>query len=109
MRFAFAPPPAPAVYPDAPGWKEPTTSREAAAKIDAGTLRAEVLDWLRNMGPHTPDETAEGLKRSVLAIRPRFTELRKGGLIEKDCDRNGFLTRRRNLSGMRAQVWRIRR
>lgn len=108
QRFDFAPD-LPAVYPEAAGWTEPTTSREAALTIDAATLRGEVLDWLKARGPHTPDETASGLMRSVLSVRPRFTELKKLGMIEKAYGQDEKLLRRRNASGLRAQVWKAKR
>lgn len=44
----------------------------------------------------TPDEAADRLKVSVLSVRPRFTELKKQGLIRK----NGQY--RKNASGVRA-------
>ena len=43
----------PAGYPDAPGFKERTTSREAARKMEprAGTLRGQVMT--RSCGPRS--------------------------------------------------------
>lgn len=88
-------------YPDAPGYKENTTSREAAEsmKEDAETLRMAVYGALKHNGGMTADETAEYLNRSILSIRPRFTELKKQGLIFD----TGF--RRKNASGKKAKVW----
>ena len=95
-------------YPNEPGWKEPTTSREAAAKVEAtvGERREEVLRELRLAGPRglTPDEAAARLGRTVLSVRPRFTELgpKHLGKIEKTGER------RTNESGMAAAAWRIK-
>lgn len=90
-------------YPSAPGWKEPSTSRDAAVKIasKAETLCQRVLIQLDLRGPMTPDECAEYLRETVLAIRPRFSELAKSGAIQKTGKR------RLNASGMAAHVWRV--
>ena len=85
-------------YPDAAGYKEPTTSAEAAATVDAATLRGKVLDVLKH-GPLTADECASWLGESILSIRPRLSELRALGLIRDTGER------RENLSGKSAIVW----
>jgi len=91
-----------ASYPDGAGWKEPTTSREAAASLDAGTLRSAVRACLASHGPMTADECARLIGMTVLAIRPRFSELRaKGDLVDTG-------ERRLNVSGKRAAVWAYR-
>jgi hypothetical protein len=95
-------------YPAVPGYTEPTTSKLAARKIQPKTeaLYADILTVLRLSGARglTPDETAAMLGKSVLLIRPRFTELgpKHFNKIEKTGDR------RTNESGMSASVWRIR-
>lgn len=93
----------PAPYPTNPGFKEPTTSQDAAVKMKsrAETLRAKVM-FAIEMAPTglTPDEAAGLLGESVLAVRPRVTELKRLGLIEKTGER------RRNVSCMSASVWR---
>ena len=98
-------------YPETPGFTEPTTSKEAAAKI-APTLslrQQEVIDALRadelaGGTGLTPDETSTKIGRSLLAVRPRFSELGKQlGLIEKTGER------RHNESGLDASVWRLRK
>jgi predicted ArsR family transcriptional regulator len=88
-------------YPAVPGSKAAGTSSEAAEamKPRAGILRAKVLDCLRTRCPLTADECAEMLGDSVLAIRPRFSELRALGLVVDTGDR------RINDSGRRAIVW----
>jgi predicted ArsR family transcriptional regulator len=89
-------------YPNSPGWKEHTTSRDAARAMvpTASTLSAAVLEQLRRHGPKTADEVAEALGQSILSIRPRFSELSLAGLIEKTN------LRRPNQSGRAARVWR---
>lgn len=91
------------LYPDSPGFKERTTSRDAAEAIKptAGTLRSMVLMFFEHLGPMTPDELAHWMVRSVLSIRPRVTELYRMGLIERTGER------RKNASGMKAHVYRI--
>ena len=65
-------------YPEEPGFKEGATSREAAEAIKA---RAEILrnrcyEFIHFNPGHTADEVAEVLEESVLAVRPRISELR---------------------------------
>lgn len=90
-------------YPNAPGYKERTTSKEAAKKMGmkACNLRGDVLAELERVWPAglTADETAAVLGKSVLAVRPRFTELRELNLILTTT------ARRKNASGMSAIVW----
>lgn len=92
----------PAPYPESPGFKEPTTSQDAAIKIKshAETLRAKVLAAIEAAPTGlTPDQAAELLGETVLAVRPRVTELKRQGKIEKSGER------RKNVSGMGAAVW----
>lgn len=93
-------------YPDHPGFKEEGTSRDAAGamKREAENLRDLVLAAIDGAGPRglTPDEVALRLNRSVLAIRPRLTEL--GPKHFDKIERTG--ERRWNASGMKAAVWR---
>jgi hypothetical protein len=92
-RFAHA------TYPAHPGHAAGSvTSIEAAEDIDAGTLRAAVLEALRQYGDHTPDELADLTGHSVLAIRPRCTELKALGLVRMTG------ATRPNRSGKRASV-----
>ena len=92
----------PAIYPEAPGWKEPTTSREAAEAVDAKACRALVRQALREYGDMSADECASRIQLSILSVRPRFSELRATQEI--------FDTgkRRVNASGKKAKVWRLR-
>lgn len=86
-----------------PGRKEQRASVEAARRIagHAITLQNLILECLRLNGSLTTDECAAKLSQTVLAVRPRFSELQKLGLIEKTKER------RKNISGMSAAVWRL--
>ncbi len=88
-------------YPSAPGYKVAGPSREAALNTNYRTLRDNVIYVLKR-GPITADECSDVLGETVLAIRPRFSELRRLGIIED----TGL--RRPNASGHRATVWRIK-
>ena len=89
-------------YPNDPGFKESSTSREAARSMtkESARLRKLVLETLER--PMTPDECASTLGMSVLSIRPRFTELKRFGAISEA----GFV--RFNKSGRKAKVWQRR-
>lgn len=90
-------------YPDHPGSKDKDTGRKAAEAIAprAPGLRALVLRALVLHGPMTADETAERLNLSPFAIRPRFTELLRDGVIEDSG------ARRPSANGRPAKVWRL--
>jgi predicted ArsR family transcriptional regulator len=92
----------PPTYPDVPGFKERTTSREAARAMEprAGTLKAKALAALAGGRELTADEIADEIGATPFAVRPRVTELFKLHLIEW----TGRLLR--NKSGMNAHVWR---
>ena len=91
------------VYPDRPGWKARDTSIQAAEDMTprAVTLRDGARRAIEDAGRwgRTADEAATALGRTVLAIRPRVTELAALGLI-----RDSGL-RRANASGKPAIVW----
>jgi len=89
-------------YPHAAGWKEPTTSQDAAASVDTNALQQLVRECLRAHGAMTADECAQQLGLSILSIRPRFSELRALGVIVDTGDRH------LNRSGKRAMVWSLR-
>lgn len=83
----------------------PIDTRRAAheaTREGAALLRQRCLEALERHGELTADECATLLGESVLAIRPRFSELLKAGQIE-DAG-----SRRKNLSGHTATVWRKR-
>lgn len=86
-----------------PGAQMSETSRAAAKSVvvTAATLREAVLEELKRAAL-TADEAAAALDQSVLAIRPRLSELKRLGLIED----SGI--RRTNESGKSAAVWRVK-
>lgn len=71
---------------DAPFRPHSATSREAAEKINPHLNRLQkiVIGELAKRGAQTPDELAERAQIDFMAIRPRFTELRKLGFIFAD-------------------------
>jgi predicted ArsR family transcriptional regulator len=93
-----------ASYPERAGYREPSTSREAARAIEAtgraATLRADVLAYFKAGRQATADEVAEALHESVLSIRPRVAELKASGQIVE----TGL--RRKSSTGRSSHVWR---
>lgn len=90
-------------YPLAPGFKRPGTSEEAAESVrDVEFIRGRAYARIKAL-PRTADEVARSLGLSVLSVRPRVTELFNLGLIEDSGHR------RKNASGRRAIVWRVKR
>ena len=94
-------------YPETPGYKTGGTSRDAARAVSSTTplLREQVFNAIRSAGDRglTPDEAAAEIGATVLAVRPRFTELAKAParIVETG-------ERRRNESGLKAKAWRAR-
>lgn len=88
-------------YPDAPGWRDPDTSRRAAEefKEEASTLRGAVLMLLK-VRACTVHEAAAVLRRRVPSIQPRFSEL----LARKRIYDTG-VRRLNTVSGKVAKVW----
>lgn len=88
-------------YPNAPGAQARDTSQAAADAIaaDAPTLRARALRVLERSNGLTADEVAGRLGLSILAIRPRVTELSRLGKVRDSGER------RKNASGRPAIVW----
>lgn len=91
-------------YPHGAGYKEPTTSKDAAKAMASrvGPLQRRVLDALA-IAPDVPDTLALRIGIDRLSIRPRFTELAALGLIEKTGER-----RANGASGLKAAVWRVK-
>jgi hypothetical protein len=89
-------------YPDGPGYKTDGTSKDAAEAVSstAGFLRERVFNVIIGAGDlgKTPDEIAAILGKTVLAVRPRVSELKKAGRIRP----NGL--RRANESGLKADA-----
>jgi hypothetical protein len=98
-----------AKYPSAPGFKESTTSREAACKMAprARTIRDQVHAALRNAWPNglTADEVSTLIGKSPFAVRPRLSEMREMNQIFPALLPNGEHVRRPNASGLNATVW----
>ena len=78
-------------YPLFAGFKENTTSREAANAIEASgkakTLRERVQAFFATGRTGTADEVAAYLSETVFATRPRVTELYQLDLIERTGER----------------------
>ena len=91
-------------YPLTPGYKENSTSKEAAKNVSsrAANLRTQCLDIVKRKGNYgaTPEEVASLLSESILSIRPRFTELK---ILNYIVD-SGL--RRKNNFGSNTKVWR---
>ena len=90
-------------YPNTPGYKDRDTSKAAAKSMESkvSTIRRKVAECLWVKGNQTADEVAKELGLSVLAVRPRFSEL----LAHESISDTG--TRRQNTSGRLAKVWRL--
>lgn len=92
-------------YGGLPGFKEPTTSKDAAKAVagGAGEGREAVYAAIRSAGAYgmTADEAASVVDRSPLYARPRVAELKKAGRIVKAGKS------RPNKSGQKAQPWRV--
>jgi hypothetical protein len=92
-------------YPHAPGYRRNSETSKAASKVitkRAQSLQERILELLRLGGTLTPDECAALLGVSVLACRPRFSELARLGKIIPLAGQT-----RQNESGLRARVYRI--
>ena len=100
MKDLLGDTPAPRTYPDAPGFKDQGTSRDAAIKVSsrADGLRALVLAAIEESGAAgtTPYDVAvkftggqnEGaVMRMLLNVRPRFSELSALKLISRTVHR----------------------
>ena len=86
-----------------PGYKEHSTSKEAATKVASRSrkLREKTLDAIKRKHSYgaTPEEVSEILNESILSIRPRFTELK---IMEWIFDSG---ERRRNAFNSNTKVW----
>lgn len=92
-------------YPARPGYKERTTSKDAADVVEPNSsiLRERAYNTLLAAGEDglTADQVAAALDESVLAIRPRITELSKADpprIVPTGA-------RRKNESKLMAKVW----
>ena len=91
-------------YPLTPGYKEQSTSKEAAGKINtrAAKLRTKILQILERKETYggTCEEIAEIMSEDITSIRPRFTELKHMNYIIDSGDR------RINKFKNNTKVWR---
>lgn len=94
-------------YPRAPGFKERSTSRDAARAVagKAATIRADVLRCFRDVWPAglTAEEVTDMLELDKDAVRPRCSELVAASQIL------ATTVRRPGRSGVLARVWVARR
>ena len=78
-------------FPHTAGYKEPTTSKENATRIEksgrAKTLRDKVKAFFDAGNTATADEVAEILQEPFLAVRPRIAEIHVQGLIKPTGER----------------------
>lgn len=89
-----------AAYPHAPGYRRRATSKAAADAIAPRAVKLRDLVFAEiKKRDGTADEIAKRLRQTVLATRPRCTELAKLGLI------TDAGIRRSNVSGRSAIVW----
>lgn len=90
-------------YPTVAGYKEATTSREAAEAIEAagraGRLREAVRQWYAAGNQGTADECAGALGETILSIRPRVSELHHRGYLVATGER------RLSSAGRSSHVW----
>ena len=88
-------------YPHTPGFSADDTSRKAASDIAprTKTIRHQVLNVIKHE-PATVHEASERLDLAIATIQPRFSELRRMGLIEDGGDR-----RYNEATGKKAIVW----
>lgn len=93
-----------ASYPLAPGAKErgpDSTSRDAAeaSAVLATVLREQCERVLRDVGPMSSDQIAVFIGQSILAVRPRLSELVAMGRAVKTAERT------MNSSGHSARIY----
>lgn len=91
------------VYPNSPGFKTPGTSEEAARVIapKAAILREKLYTAFQRYGAMTADEACEVSGVSILAGRPRVSEMVRLGILMDTG------TRRPSSTGKTSAVWAI--
>lgn len=91
-------------YPNAPGYQDTDTSREAAEAVEpaAKTIAALALVAIERAGATglTAEELAETLRLDRVIVQPRTTELKLLGKVRDSGQR-----RHNASSGKRAIVW----
>lgn len=91
-------------YPNAAGFKgQDGTSEAAAVSITphVGRLRRVVLETVAARGPSTMLEAVAETRFERESLQPRFSELRRLGMLEPNGER------RKNPSGKNALVWQL--
>lgn len=90
-------------YPDKPGWKARSTSRDAAQAVApmAMGLRARVFEAIKAK-PDTPEGVSKRLGLDILTVRPRLSELSAKGKVE-DSGQHGP-----SRGGRASIVWRVK-
>lgn len=90
-------------YPHKPGERQSETSKSAARAVGRRDkpLRDKILSLMASGEELTPDEAARLLGETVLAIRPRFSQLKKLGKIIPTGEE------RLNDSGLKADVYKL--
>ena len=75
-------------YPHQAGYKEGTTSKDAATRIEqsgrATTLRERVQGLFEHGWRVTAEEAAKLVGSPPVSVKPRLSELHKAGIIEHD-------------------------
>jgi DNA-binding MarR family transcriptional regulator len=95
-------------YPDTPGYQAHSeTSREAAEKLSADTLRQAVLDdiALHERQGRTGDELAEHFSTAPGTISARLIELERSGRVIKTAQKRRTTARRQAFVYVAAQFW----
>ena len=91
-------------YPNTPGFKVRGTSSEAARRVAprAKRLLDRIQDFIETNYPasFTADQIAALLGEPIFSVRPRVSELHRGGKIVNSG------ARAPNASGMTATAWR---
>lgn len=89
--FNLPPPPR---YPDRAGFKEQTTSKDAADAIEASGraawLRDATLAIYQSGFIGTADEAAHAIGVGILSVRPRITEWKNKGFLERTGERRAM-------------------
>lgn len=89
-------------YPHTPGFKEPTTSQDAAIRIfengSAKYWEAKCMEALREKGPMTAKETWEHLDKDKDNIRPALSRLKGQGVLDFQKDALGNNIKRDRMS-----------
>jgi hypothetical protein len=95
-------------YPKTPGYQAHSeTSREAAEKLSADTLRQAVLDdiALHERQGRTGDELAEHFTTAPGTISARLIELERAGKVIKTAQKRRTTARRQAFVYVAAQFW----